>query len=140
VKIAERIEAVPTVCHGKPHIAGTRIMVEQVLDLLASGVSVPEIISEDYFPHLSREDVLACVAFANEFLKGEEIHVYEPEAPSRAEVEGASLRFLSHRLVPPGDGGLAFGQLAHAAHKTNRDPLRAGRYGESGWSLWMTSV
>jgi len=33
----------------------------------------------------------------------------------RAEVEGAGLRFLSHRLVPPGDGGLSFGQLVHAA-------------------------
>ncbi|MFH1610244.1 MAG: DUF433 domain-containing protein [Candidatus Bipolaricaulota bacterium] len=84
MKIAERIEVVPTICHGKPHIAGTRIMVEQVLDLLAAGVSVSEITSEDYFPHLSKGDVLACVAFANEFLKGEEIHVYEPETPSRA--------------------------------------------------------
>ncbi len=34
----------------------------------------------------------------------------------RDAVEGAGLRFLSHRLVPPGDGGLAFGQLAQAAH------------------------
>ncbi|GFP29037.1 hypothetical protein HKBW3S33_02453, partial [Candidatus Hakubella thermalkaliphila] len=41
-----------------------------------------EITSEDYFPHLSREDVLACVAFANEFLKGEEIQVYVPETQS----------------------------------------------------------
>lgn len=34
----------------------------------------------------------------------------------RAEVERAGIRFLAHRLVPPGDGGLSFGQLVHAAH------------------------
>lgn len=33
----------------------------------------------------------------------------------RAEVERAGLRFVAHRLLPPGDGGLAFGQLVHAA-------------------------
>jgi len=83
-KVAECIEADPNVCHGKPRIAGTRIMVEQVLDLLAAGISIAEIISEEYFPDLSQEDVLACVAFANQLLKGEEIHVDEPEVPSRA--------------------------------------------------------
>jgi uncharacterized protein (DUF433 family) len=50
---------------------------------LAAGVSVAEITSEEYFPDLSTEDVLACIAFANQFLKGEEIHVYEPEASSQ---------------------------------------------------------
>jgi uncharacterized protein (DUF433 family) len=83
-KIAERIEADPNVCHGKPRIAGTRIMVEQVLDLLAADISIAEITSEEYFPDLSQKDVLACVAFANQLLKGEEIHVYEPGVPSRA--------------------------------------------------------
>lgn len=83
MKIAERIEIDPNICHGKPRIAGTRIMVEQVLDLLAAGISIAEITSEEYFPDLSREDVLACIAFANKFLKGEEIHIYEPEASSR---------------------------------------------------------
>jgi uncharacterized protein (DUF433 family) len=84
MKIAERIEVDPHICHGKPRITGTRIMVEQVLDLLAAGLSIAEITSEEYFPDLSREDVLACVAFANQFLKGEEIHIYEPEVPSPA--------------------------------------------------------
>jgi hydrogenase maturation protein HypF len=36
----------------------------------------------------------------------------------RAEVEKTGLRFLSHRLVPPGDGGLAFGQLAQVARQS----------------------
>jgi uncharacterized protein (DUF433 family) len=40
-------------------------MVEQVLDLLAAGVSVAEITSEEYFPDLSPEDVLACISTAS---------------------------------------------------------------------------
>lgn len=82
MRIAERIEVDPNTCHGRPRIAGTRIMVEQVLDLLAAGLPISEITSEDYFPDLSKEDVLACVAFANQLLKGEEIHIHEPEVPS----------------------------------------------------------
>jgi len=82
-KIAERIEVDPDVCHGKPRIAGTRIMVEQVLDLLAAGLSIQEITSEEYFPDLSPEDVLACVAFANQLLKGEEFHVPQTTGPAR---------------------------------------------------------
>jgi len=77
MKIAERIEVDPNICHGRPRIAGTRIMVEQVLDLLAAGIPIDEITSEDYFPDLSKEDVLACVAFANQLLKGEEIGTVE---------------------------------------------------------------
>lgn len=83
MKIAERIEVDPNICHGKPRIAGTRIMVEQVLDLLAAGISIAEITSEEYFPDLSKEDVLACISFANKFLKGEEIHVYESEVSNQ---------------------------------------------------------
>lgn len=76
---AERISVNPKVCHGKPCIKGTRIMVSQVLDLLSEGVTVEGITSEDYFPDVSREDVLACVAFANQLVKEEEIHFYELE-------------------------------------------------------------
>lgn len=75
----KRISINPKICHGKPCIKGTRIMVQQVLDLLAGGVSVEEITSEDYFPDLTKEDVLICIAFANQLLKEEEIHFYELE-------------------------------------------------------------
>ncbi len=77
MKIAERIEVDPNICHGRPRIADTRIMVEQVLDLLAAGIPIDEITSEEYFPELSKEDVLACVAFANQLVKGEEIGTVE---------------------------------------------------------------
>ena len=35
---------------------------------------------------------------------------------AKAEVERVGLRYVQHEKIPPGDGGLAFGQLAHAAH------------------------
>ncbi len=59
-----RISIDPRVCFGKPCIRGHRIWVSLVLDLLASGLSVEEVIQE--YPQLSREDVLACVAYGAE--------------------------------------------------------------------------
>ncbi len=58
----ERITANPKILGGKPIIRGTRISVEFVLDLLASNVSEEEIL-EDY-PHLTREDIKACLRYA----------------------------------------------------------------------------
>jgi len=53
-----RIVANPRILGGKPIIEGTRISVEFILELLASGVKEEEIL-EDY-PHLSKEDIPAC--------------------------------------------------------------------------------
>jgi uncharacterized protein (DUF433 family) len=47
---------------GKPCIRGLRITVQDVLEYLASGMTVDEII--DDFPELTREDIQACLAFA----------------------------------------------------------------------------
>lgn len=60
----ERISINPNICHGKPCIKGTRIWVSLVLDFLASGDSL-EIILEEY-PHLTRADILACIAYGAE--------------------------------------------------------------------------
>lgn len=57
----QRIVVARDVCHGKPRVAGTRIMVYQVLDLLAGGKSIDEIMSDDYFPELTVEDISACL-------------------------------------------------------------------------------
>lgn len=65
----ERITANPKVLGGKPIIRGTRISVEFVLDLLASDVSENEIL-EDY-PHLSKEDIQACLKYAARSCKNE---------------------------------------------------------------------
>ena len=58
----ERITVNPRILGGKPIIEGTRISVELILDLLASGVGEEDIL-EDY-PHLSREDIHACLRYA----------------------------------------------------------------------------
>ena len=60
----ERISIKPDVCFGKPCIKGHRIWVSLILDLLASGSSVEEIL-EDY-PQLTREDIQACIAYGAE--------------------------------------------------------------------------
>jgi uncharacterized protein (DUF433 family) len=60
----ERISIKPTVCHGKPCIKGTRIWVSLVLDFLATGSTAEEILRE--YPHLTVEDIQACIAYGAE--------------------------------------------------------------------------
>lgn len=74
--LTKRISIDKNICHGKPHIRGTRIMVQQILDLLAAGATPTEIIEED-FPDLTQEDIKACLIFANQFIRDEEIIFYE---------------------------------------------------------------
>ena len=52
----------PEVCHGKPCVKGTRVLVSVVLDNLAAGQS-PEEITASY-PSVSREAILAAIAYA----------------------------------------------------------------------------
>ena len=58
-----RISIDPMVCFGKPCIRGRRIWVSLVLDFLAGGITVEQIM-EEY--DLTREDVLACIAYGAE--------------------------------------------------------------------------
>ncbi len=58
----ERIAVDPDVCHGKPVVRGTRIMVTNILSLLAGGYTVPKI--REYFPELTDEDISAAIAYA----------------------------------------------------------------------------
>ncbi|TDJ70223.1 MAG: DUF433 domain-containing protein [Proteobacteria bacterium] len=55
------------VCHGKPCIKGTRIWVSLILDFLASGSTVEEILVE--YPQLSEEDVRTCIAYGAELAR-----------------------------------------------------------------------
>jgi uncharacterized protein (DUF433 family) len=67
----ERVQSSPDVCHGKPCIRGTRIMVSVVLDNLAEGLSPEEIVRE--YPPLTNEDVRAAVAYAAALAREEEL-------------------------------------------------------------------
>ncbi|MCB0580176.1 MAG: DUF433 domain-containing protein [Phaeodactylibacter sp.] len=59
--LLERISVNPKVCFGKPCIKGTRIWVSLILDFLASGSSMEEIL--DNYPQLTKEDIFACIAY-----------------------------------------------------------------------------
>jgi uncharacterized protein (DUF433 family) len=65
IKIDERI------CHGKPHIKGTRIHIDIILDSLASGETMEEIIES--YPRLSKEDIFAALEYASTLIKKEQI-------------------------------------------------------------------
>jgi uncharacterized protein (DUF433 family) len=57
----------PKVCHGNACIKGTRVMVSVVLDNLAAGLPVEEILSS--YPSLTRESVLAAISYAAELAR-----------------------------------------------------------------------
>lgn len=59
---------------GKPCVAGTRILVEDVLELIQEGISFDEI-AEKHYPDLGTEDIKACARYATELVRSEEIHV-----------------------------------------------------------------
>lgn len=61
-----RIEINPEVCHGKPVVRGTRVMVSTILGAFAGGDSI-EVILEDY-PTITEEDIRAALVFAGEAL------------------------------------------------------------------------
>jgi len=70
----ERITVKPGVHFGKPCVAGTRIPVQSVLELVREGLSFADII-QDYYPDLEPEDVRACIQYAMDVVAAEEIHV-----------------------------------------------------------------
>ena len=67
----QRITSTPDVCHGKPCIRGTRIMVSVILDNLADGLSAEEVVEE--YPPLTIDDVRAAISYAAALTREEEI-------------------------------------------------------------------
>jgi len=64
-----RISTDPEILGGKPVIKGTRISVEFILELYASGATREDIIRG--YPHLTEEDIYAALFYASRFLKNE---------------------------------------------------------------------
>ena len=60
--LTKRITANPKILGGKPIIRGTRISVEFILELLASGATEAGILKD--YPHLKPHDIKACLAYA----------------------------------------------------------------------------
>lgn len=67
----ERININPLICNGKPVIAGTRVLVSNILADLATGKSFDQII--DNYPNISKEDISAALSFGSELMQFETI-------------------------------------------------------------------
>ena len=67
-----RIVVDPQILSGKPVVKGTRLAVEFVVSLLAQGWSEADILKN--YPGLTREDILACLAYAGELLSAEKVY------------------------------------------------------------------
>jgi len=60
--LLDRITIDPEVCHGKPTIRGLRYPVELMLELMASGMGMDELLKD--YPDLEKHDFLACLEYA----------------------------------------------------------------------------
>ena len=71
--LLSRITINPEICHGKPVIRNLRYPVESLLEYLAGGDAIEEVLAE--FPDLEREDLLACLEFATQSLRVKSQHL-----------------------------------------------------------------
>jgi uncharacterized protein (DUF433 family) len=74
----ERIVSDPDIMMGKPTIKGTRITVELILEELGEGLSVEDVLRAH--PHLTKEQVLAVLRFAADYMRNEDIAFGRPGA------------------------------------------------------------
>jgi uncharacterized protein (DUF433 family) len=72
-ELLQRISIDPAICGGKPCIRGHRIWVSLIVDFLASGMSVEDILAE--YPQLTVEDIRACLAYASEMTRERTVQV-----------------------------------------------------------------
>jgi uncharacterized protein (DUF433 family) len=82
MKSVSRIILDPSVLAGKPIIKGTRISVDLVLELLASGWKESAILHE--YPGLGHEDILACIRYAQEIVREERVYA----TPHQGKING----------------------------------------------------
>ena len=68
----ERVVVDPKILVGKPVVKGTRLAVEFVVDRLAQGWPEEEILRN--YPHLTREDIKACLRYASAVLHAEKVY------------------------------------------------------------------
>ncbi len=73
-RIMNRIQVSSDVHFGKPCVAGTRIPVQSVLELVREAIPFEAII-RDYYPDLKLEDIKACIQYAIDVVQTEDIHL-----------------------------------------------------------------
>jgi uncharacterized protein (DUF433 family) len=64
IRMSDRISIQPAVCHGKPVIKGTRVLVSTLLGALAGGDTIESLLED--FPNVTREDISEALKFASE--------------------------------------------------------------------------
>ena len=62
IEINNHIVASSDICHGKPVFRGTRILVSDILELMASGESIDEIMKE--YPTLNKKMIMGALGYA----------------------------------------------------------------------------
>lgn len=67
----ERVSVDPEICGGKPTIRGTRIMVKNILGMVAGGYTIERIL--DAYPELAREDVVGALDYASRVIDEEKV-------------------------------------------------------------------
>jgi uncharacterized protein (DUF433 family) len=72
--MSNRISVNPQIHFGKPCVAGSRILVQHVLELVREGIPFSEVI-RDYYPDLTQDDIRACVQYAIDVLAVEDLHL-----------------------------------------------------------------
>ena len=75
-ELLKRITIDPAICHGKPIVRGMRWPVQNLLELMASGMTNEEIIADH--PELEPEDLLACLVYAAKLSEVKSIHKLVP--------------------------------------------------------------
>jgi len=65
--LLKRIAIDPNICFGKPCIKGTRIWVSLILDYLANGMTIEQVIEQ--YPYLEKADILSCIAYGAEMAR-----------------------------------------------------------------------
>ena len=81
-ELLERISIDPKVCFGKPCIKGHRIWVSLILDFLASGWSISDIL--DNYPGLEEADIYACIAYGAEMSRERFVEMGGPSSADQA--------------------------------------------------------
>jgi uncharacterized protein (DUF433 family) len=64
--MSERISINPDICNGRPVVSGTRVAAQTVLEFLAAGDSIEDVLEE--YPSLTRADVQACLGYASRLM------------------------------------------------------------------------
>ena len=72
--MSNRISISPNVCHGKPVIKGTRVLVSNILGALSAGETMEQILQD--YPGITKKDIFAALEFGSQ-LSNFETHVYE---------------------------------------------------------------